>query len=210
MIGKLIIFDFDGVLADSFDTFFPLIRDAMKNVNIDLTENQYRDLFIGNVHKGFRDLIKDNEKYSAFLEFRKTNYDKYYYGKNKVKLFPGTVDFVKKVGKKHILAVASSGKQDNIEGLLEENGVRNLFGLVLADTATTKEGMIKKILNEFRSEPKNAVMITDTVGDIKAAKKCGLKTVAVTWGFHSRTMLRTARPNFIVSTLEELSKILIN
>lgn len=211
MIRKLIIFDFDGVLANSFNTFFPFIRDAMKNVGISLTENQYRNLFIGNVHQGFRDLINDDNKFLIFSRFRDANYDKYYNDKSSgAKLFPEVCEFIKKIRKKYALVIASSGKQENIKNLLAKNGMGRSFDLILANSETSKEGMIKEILNKFNTKPEKVIMITDTVGDIKAAKKCGLKTIAVTWGFHSRTTLRTAQPNFIVSTLEELSKILIN
>ena len=65
--NKLIIFDFDGVLADSFDSFFPLLRDAAKSVGFSLTKKQYRDFFLGNVHQGLRNFIKDNNKYLALL-----------------------------------------------------------------------------------------------------------------------------------------------
>ena len=43
----LIIFDFDGVLADSFETFYPLMRDMMKHVGFSLSPDQYRNFFIG-------------------------------------------------------------------------------------------------------------------------------------------------------------------
>lgn len=207
----LIVFDFDGVLVDSFDTLYPLIRDTVKHVGLSLAPNQYRDLFIGNVHQGLKDLIKNDKKYKAAMGFRSSNYDKYYNNKRrKARLFPGTIEFLREIGKNYVLTVASSSREDNIKNLLDENSIQNLFSLILADSATGKEGMIKEILDKFNTKPGEIIMITDTVGDIKVAKKCGLKTIAVTWGFHSRTMLRTARPNFIVSTLEELSKILTN
>ena len=76
---KVIVFDFDGVLADSFDYFYSLIRDGMKHVGFSFTKKQYRDLFIGNVHQGFRNFINNDQKYLAFSEFRKTNYDRNYY-----------------------------------------------------------------------------------------------------------------------------------
>src|SRR3989344_106985 len=98
MKKKLIIFDFDGVLADSFDTFYLLIKDGMKQAGFSFTPDQYRNLFIGNVHQGFKDFINDKKKYLAFSEFRKAHYDKYYYAKNnQVKLFPGALGFLKKI-----------------------------------------------------------------------------------------------------------------
>lgn len=204
---KLIIFDFDGVLADSFDTFYSLIQDSMKRIGFSLTRSQYRSFFVGNVHQSFKDFINNDQKYLAFSEFRKANYDKYYYDEEKgVKLFPEASDFVKKLSRKHTLTIASSGKKDNIEELLEENRVKNLFGLILATMAYSKKEMIQEILNEYKVEPEETIMITDTVGDIRVAKKCGLKTMAVTWGFHSKQLITEAHPDHIATDFNSLAK----
>ena len=98
------------------------------------------------------------------MEFRNSNYDKYYSDKHhKAKLFPGVVRFLKEISKNYILTVASSGREDNIKNLLEENGVKNLFGLIMANTATSKKGMIKRAVNKFQIVPEEAIFITDTV-----------------------------------------------
>ncbi len=206
---SLIIFDFDGVLADSFNTFYPLLRDAMKHAGLSLTPDQYRNLFMGNVHQGIKEFTKDDKKYETAMEFRNSNYDKYYYDKRlKVKLFPEAVKFLKEVSKSYILTVASSGRENNIKNLLEESGVKELFGAILANAETSKEGMLKELLSKFNAEPKKSVLITDTVGDIKVAKKCGLKTIAVTWGFHSEEVLGSAKPDFMAKSFKEIQKIL--
>lgn len=207
---RIIIFDFDGVLADSLNTFYPLIRDGMMKVGLSLTLKQYRNFFIGNVHQSFKDFINDKEKYASFIEFRKTNYNKYYYDKNiGVKLYPGVLDLIKKASEKYVLAVASSGKKENIDELLKKNGMKNRFGLILADSAYTKKDMIKKILDTFMAKPREAIMITDTVGDILTAKKMGLKTIAVTWGFHSKKLLNSTKPNDIVQSITKLKKLIL-
>lgn len=202
MTSKLIIFDFDGVLADSFDTFYSLIRDAMGHIGLKLTEVQYRNFFIGNVHQGFRDFIKDRDRYSIFSEFRMVNYDKYY----NAKLFPGTIEFLKKIRKGYSLTIASSGRVSNITNLLRKNNVDDLFDPILADSAYSKEAMIKKILAKFNRKPEKVIMISDTVGDIRVAKKIGLTTIAVSWGFHSAQILRLEKPDFLANSFKTLYK----
>lgn len=206
---KTIIFDFDGVLADSFDTFYPLIRDAMNYTGLSLTPDQYRNFFVSNVHQGFKDFINNEEKYLTFKEFRSTNYDKYYYNKKRgAKLFPGIPEFIKKLSRKYTLTVASSGKQNNIKNLLKKNGVENFFSLILANLSHSKEGMIKEILDKFQAKPKETFMITDTVGDIKVAKNMELKTIAVTWGFQPEKTLKLAKPDFMANSFDEITKII--
>src|SRR3990167_5917197 len=204
---NVIIFDFDGVLADSFDYFYSLIRDGMKHIGLSFTKEQYRELFVGNVHQGFKDFINNDQKYLAFSEFRKANYGKYYYDEGKgVKLFSEAPTFIKKIGKKYILTIASSGKQENIRNLLRKGGVENSFDLILADSSHSKERMIKEILNKYQAGPGQTLFITDTVGDIKVAKECGLKTIAATWGFHSKQALQKAHPDHIATDFNYLAK----
>lgn len=204
---KLIIFDFDGVLADTFGTFYPLIRDSMKRVGLKISPDQYRKLFISNLHKGFKDLINDDSKYVIFSKFRKDNYDKYYYNtKNKAILYRGARQLIEKISKNHILTIASSGKENNIKDLLKQNGINEFFSLVLANSSHSKEGMIKKILDKLDAKPEETTMVTDTVGDLRVAKKIGLKTIAVTWGFHSAKILKSEKPDYLANNFKMLYK----
>lgn len=206
---KVLIFDFDGVLADSFNTFYSLMRDVMKHVGLSLTSDQYRNFFIGNVHQSIRDFINNDKKYEMAIEFRNSNYDKYFNDKlHKAKLFPGAIRFLKEVSKDHFLTIASSGRLDNLKDLLEKNGIKDLFCEILANMATSKEGAIKEIMNKFQAVPKKTIMITDTVGDVKVAKKCGLKTIVVTWGFHDKKTLMTAHPDYVASDFKTIESIL--
>ena len=200
---KLLIFDFDGVLADSFDSFYPLIKDSMASIGLSLTQDQYRKFYLGNVRQGFKDFINNDIKYQTFSKFRADNYDKYY----KAALFPGTQDFIRKVAVNNILTIASSGRQKNIIGLLEKNRVRELFSMILATSDNTKENVIREILNKFDVKG-GCTMITDTVGDVKIAKELGLKTIAVTWGFHSKQLLREVRPDHMANNFEHLAGII--
>jgi len=208
-IINLIIFDFDGVLADTFDTFYPLIQDGMKEIGMGISPQQYRDLFKDNVHKGFENLIGDEKKLSRFLEFRSVHYDRYYYAnENGAKLFPDAKKFIREINKKFTLAIASSGKQDNIKSLLADNGIENAFRLICADSSHSKVGMLQHILNKVDTEPVCTFLITDTTGDVLAGKSVGLKTIGVTWGFQDRQTLAKANADFLVSNFDELSELL--
>lgn len=201
MPKKVIIFDFDGVLADSFDTFYFLIKDAMAHIGIKISPSQYRNFFITNVHQSFKDFIKNDKKFVLFSEFRNKNYDKYY----DAKLFPKAEKLIRLLSKKYILTIASSGKKTNIKKLLKKNGIENLFYLILADSKFSKADMINKILRKYKSKPEKSTMVTDTVGDINVAKSIGLKTIAVTWGFHSKKTLLKSNPDLVIDNFESLT-----
>jgi phosphoglycolate phosphatase len=205
---KVIIFDFDGVLADSFDTFYFLTLDGFKRIGLKMTRKKYQELFLNNYHKSLGTAVKYKVKLNEYLRFRNDNYSTYYDKKIRVKLFPGAKEFIKNAGRKNILAIASSGKEKNIKKLLKEAGVDKCFGLILADSKHSKKDMIETILNKYNARPEETIFITDTVGDIKAAKMSRLITIAVTWGFHSRKTLTASKPDKIASNLKSLLSLL--
>jgi phosphoglycolate phosphatase len=49
--------------------------------------------------------------------------------------------------------------------------------------------------------------VGDTVGDIKEARLAGVKTVAVTWGWHNKERLEMASPDYVIETPDDLLKI---
>lgn len=203
---RLLIFDFDGVIADTFGVYYPMIRDGMASVEVSISEKEYRDLFLENVHQGFKNFINDNAKYEKFVDYRARHYADYYTSD----IFQGAADFLKKIKKnKYKMAICSSGRKEVVLKTLNINKIKNCFDMILATNEYTKENMIKKILNKIKSKPKETVMITDTVGDIKIAKRMGLKNIAVTWGFHSKKTLKTSDPDFIADSFEELTPILL-
>ena len=56
---RAVILDFDGVLADSFESLYRLNAFAFHHLGLPLNETNYRDLFNGNIHKELKILIGD-------------------------------------------------------------------------------------------------------------------------------------------------------
>ncbi len=203
MSVRLIIFDFDGVIADSFSNFYPMIRDSMASVRISISEKQYRTLFLGNVHQEFKNFINNDEKYKKFSDYRTAHYSDYY----ESLIFPNAANFLKNIKMQgHKMAICSSGKKETVLKTLKINRLDNIFDIILATSEYTKEIMIKKAMAKFKLN--EAIFVTDTVGDIKTAKEVGLKTIAVTWGFHSAKMLESAKPDFIANSFSVLTSII--
>lgn len=203
---KVIIFDFDGVWADSFKQLYALNKMAMAKVGLSLTEGQYRDFFMGNVHSGFKKFIDDRTVYEKFSVIRRKDFYKYY---STVKLFPGAAGLVKRLGKKYILAIVSSGEKKLIKKLLSSARILKHFRYIHAGTGPSKEEEIHLVLKHANVKPQQAVFISDTFGDVSLGKKLGLKTIGVGWGFHSQNKLRLSKPNLLAKNMSELSHHLL-
>jgi phosphoglycolate phosphatase len=202
---KAIVFDFDGVLADSFDVLYDFNREAMASVGVELSAGQYRDLFDRNVHLGFRQFIPDDAKYRKFVDFKQERFGEYY---EKVDLFPGAAELVKNLASGMPLAIASATLAPHIVRLLEKHGIAGCFNHIVGSQDHSKAKSIEMIRDQLNASYDAMAMVSDTTGDLAIAKELGLKTVAVAWGFHSVGKLSEAAPSATVLAIGDLASIL--
>lgn len=179
---KLILFDFDGVIVDSYELSYEVSRPAFDA----LTHEQYKSFFYGNIFTKTPQLSESSR--SAIT----ANYVKQIYDRQ---IFPGMVEAIRELCGGYDLAIVSSTHSDIIDSYLEKHGLRSCFSRVLgADVSTSKVQKNERLLKEFDVPSTSAVFITDTLGDIYEAKESALHTIGVTWGFHSATELSIGNP----------------
>jgi len=73
-----------------------------------------------------------------------------------------------------------------------------------------KKRKIKKLLKKNGYKTNDAIYIGDEVRDVLACQSISLEVAAVTWGFETKAALENSNPNYIVESINELSKILLN
>src|SRR3989344_3967487 len=173
---KTIIFDFDGVLSDSFDQYYRLNRDALASVGIELSEDHYRDLFNDNIHKGFLELIKNDELIKKFYDFKKNEINNY---QKSINFFSEAVEFIKALPSDLRLGIVSAAPKKYIEQMLINEGIDSKFQYISGNWHPTKENAIREGLELTQSKIDDSLLISDTAGDILVAKEIGLKTCGV-------------------------------
>src|SRR3989338_4080209 len=203
---KLIIFDYDGVLVDTFhlacSAYYAIFKEF--NIKTNFSTEQFKDFFEVNWIKNLAVLgiseKKDIEK-CEFI-FRSIVADP----NRKVKIYSNIEPILKQLKNKgYKLAVLSNNYEDIIKKHLQKNKVLHYFDKI----ADVKYGLkpdtkgILKLLDEFKLKPDEAVMIGDMDGDIIMAKNAKLKkAIGVSWGFHNHKKLKDA--DVIVNTPLEI------
>jgi phosphoglycolate phosphatase len=125
-----------------------------------------------------------------------------------MKPFNGLIPVLESLKKDHLLAVISSNGSRTIRRMLERFGFEPYFEEVLgSDFLFSKKEKIDHALAKYGIPPERAFYIGDTTGDIVEARAAGIRTVAVTWGWHDRERLAAAHPDFLVDTPEGLLRV---
>ena len=193
---KLVMFDFDGVLIDTF----LMLHGISSEVNENLLIDEYKNFFKGNIYSAIRNdgtPRKSNPNLSNLYDI----------GSRELVVPDSLKNVIKNISSNFILTIVSSTPTSSIDKVLEREDLQSYFIDILGrDVHTSKVIKIKMLLEKYSVLPENTVFVTDTVGDIKEARECGVKSIAVTWGFHNEETLKEAKPVKIVSTPESLQE----
>lgn len=193
---KIVIFDFDGVLANTIQLSF----DIHKEFNPDFTMEKLQDICNGN----FIDNMKHENKNMSHKD--PTNF----YEKYKEQIMKMTIDeilvkTILELNKNYVLAVVSSTTTMYIRNFLEKENVDKCFSDILgADVHSDKTIKINSLLEKYNIKPNNAVFVTDSLGDILEGNKCGVTSIGVTWGVHGKDNLEKGNPIAVLNDPRDL------
>ena len=190
-----IVFDFDGVIADSEPLHLRAFQQALAEEGIELSAADYYSHYLGYDDVGLvRALATDrgiamNDPQIAALVTRKGKQLQEMLHDRHV-LFPGAVDFIRSAAAEVPIAIASGALKQEIDEITQAAGIRNLFTAVVAagDTPQSKPSPAPYILAFERLrqhggrdlEPHRCVAIEDSRWGIESARGAGLRCVGVT------------------------------
>lgn len=193
---RAIIFDFDGVIGDTYDISYK----AAYSINNDITDEDFRNLFMGNAYERVKTKFQQKD-IPIFFERQKQVFTK--------KNFYPVKQALNKLHKHYQLFIISSTIDGNVNYFLSLGDLDRFFQKVLGgNNHRSKVEKFKMIFNEFNISPEECLFVTDTVGDIIEAREVGIGSIAVTWGYHDEQLLLNQKPLAVAHTSEELLNII--
>lgn len=191
---KSIIFDFDGVIVETYNMCFNLTKENYP----DITEKEFKERFFGNF---WENATSSEKKLSGIITYEK----RYKNAIDKEIIHPIMFESLKKLNDKYKLFIISSGGENNLKYFLKKNNILHFFEKILGrDTHFSKIEKFNMVFNEYNLTSNDCIFITDTLGDILEAKEVNLKSIAVTWGFHEMEILNNGNPHKIIHDYDEL------
>ena len=192
---QAIVFDFDGVIANSEPLHLKAFQQALAPEGIDLAPAEYYARYLGYDDVGLlealakdRGLAMSGGDVSA-LVVRKGEEMQQMLRSGTV-LFPGAVEFIREAAAAVPIAIASGAMRHEIEEVIAAAGVSDLFVAIVAagDTPQSKPSPApyRLALERLRDvsgreiEPRRAVAIEDSKWGLDSAQGAGLRLVGVT------------------------------
>lgn len=192
---KAVIFDFDGVIADTEHVHYEAFKKVLNLNNYDLTENEYYSNYLAYDDKTFfvkyyehNNLDLNKDFLNRLLRNKSEAFDTLI--SNNIKIYPGVIDFTKHIASKYRLAIGSGALKKEIIQILGIIHINSLFEIIIAadDVAECKPNpevynkVLAKLNNnqDSRIKADECIVIEDSFFGIKAAKSAGMKCVAVT------------------------------
>jgi HAD superfamily hydrolase (TIGR01509 family) len=194
---RAIIFDFDGVVADSEPIHLAVFQRVLGEEGMLLSPEEYYARYLGYDDRGcFQAFLADHghsvspqwvdelvaRKARAYLEHIKQN----------LVIFPGVRELAREAAARHRLAIASGALRHEIEYILECAGIRKEFEhITSAEDVRHGKPHPEPFLHALTSlnraaragqprlAPGDCLVIEDSIPGIQAAQAAGMKVLAV-------------------------------
>ena len=201
---KVIIFDFDGTIADSFAAVWKISNNLAAEFGYPVTQandiTQLKNL-------SSKEIIKQSKLSPLKIPFlvrrlRKELSREIPY----LRTFPGMEPVLRSLKQRgDRLGIVTSNSRENVAAFLTAQNLLDVFDFVESGLALFgKDKVIQRVVKRQRLNLADLIYVGDETRDIEAARKIGIPILSVTWGFNSSQALAAENPDFLIHHPEEL------
>jgi len=212
---RAIVFDFDGVIANSEPLHYLAFQDVLGQSGITFLEKEYYDRYLGYDDVGvFKAVAADRglswtvDRIAGFVQFKAAVIERL--EQNTSILFPGADAAIRRAAALVPLAIASGALGAEIRRVLVREGLTSYFKAIVAaeDTPVSKpapdpyQRAVTQLSEAIGAPllPAECVAIEDSPWGLQSAKAAGLRTVAVAHSY-DRTVLEA---DLVISAVGDL------
>jgi phosphoglycolate phosphatase len=201
---KVIIFDFDGTIADSFETFLQITNRLSR-------EFGYKPASPEEVQRlqnlNSREILRQSQiplyKLPFIIRRLKQEMSRSIGMLSPIPGIPETLMVLKSQG--YVLGIVTSNTQSNVAEFLDNHKMQGLFDFLHSSVTLFGKGrIIERIIRQQGFDPNAVIYVGDETRDIEAARNIHIKVIAVGWGFNSAQALSEEQPDCLVREPGEL------
>lgn len=203
---RLIIFDFDGTLADSASWMIRTLNDIAGQFGLRRVSDAEVQMLRG---RSNTDIVRHLgvplwklPKIAAEMRRRiAADIEQF-------KLFAGVDAMLRSLDERGVqLAIVSSNSESNVRRVLgEENAVR-IDAFDCSAAMFGKAGKLRSVMRRLGMDPRATLYVGDETRDIEAAREIGVASGAVTWGYAKPDILATFKPTLTFEDMDDLARL---
>ncbi len=208
---KAIIFDFDGVIADSLNMGFQVTNNILETFGKPIaTLKEFKEEFGADWVKFYRNRGVPEDLIEKEPELFKKEFEVL---RNEIKMFAGIDSIISQLAKKYKLGIVSNNHWEFIVEFLKKFEIHGHFDSIIGYIPEARKPDTKQLLmclEELDVKPEEACVIGDTIDEITMSRNAGVaKVIAVSYGYDPVHKLEGAdvivhNPEEILKTLEAL------
>lgn len=192
------MFDFDGVIADTLECSYASSQVAQGKP---ITIERYRAMFYGNIFESSdvsEQRVREGVSKPAVTDVFFKHYIPLMLERPPIEAM---LTVLEGASKRHPVVMISSTVNQPLRDYLARYDIAHHFSMIMGgDTHTSKVVKIQMAKELYQVNDQDCLFVTDTLGDVLEAKKAGVQSIAVTWGFHLPHELAQGNPLTIVDT----------
>ncbi len=202
-----VLFDWDGTLIDSYHADTSAYLAMFKEMGISWGLEELEKHYSPNWYQVYRAAKLPRKLWhEADCAWRT------HYAKHRPKLISGARRVLTQISRKHALGLVTSGDRDRVLRQLREFGLTRLFSARVCSGDTRRKKPhpepLRLAMQQMELEPASCAYIGDAPQDVEMARRAGVLVIGVLGPFPTEKRLRAARPEFLISSLEELPDVL--
>ncbi|HNQ43217.1 MAG TPA: HAD-IA family hydrolase [Candidatus Cloacimonadota bacterium] len=202
----LLLFDFDGTLADSLDLGLKIANNLAPVIGRSpMTHEEIQHLRSMPLAKAFKELkihfwLIPGLISKALVQYRHLLHE--------IEPFESIHDMLLEL--KHLgisVALLTSNTKENVNAFLKHWDMEYFDWVEGTSGILKKHNSIRRQINKHKLDKERVLYVGDEVRDIDAAHHCGIKVIAVSWGFHTKDLLVSHDPDYLVDTPQQIVSI---
>ena len=204
---KLLIFDFDGTIADTFEAGVEIFNEIAGELGCRQVSRaeipQLRDMHTLQLMQ----FMKIPLTRLGFIARR--GCEELRARIDQIRPFPGVSEVLYELRVRGFrLGILTSNTSSNVDRFLQNHELEIFEFVRISSKIMGKARVIRTALKDLELKRSEVLLIGDETRDIEAAKRVGVPIASVSWGYSSRNALKAMNPDFLLDDFEGLLHLL--
>lgn len=204
-VQPLLIFDFDGTLANTIDTGIAIYNDIAPEYNLkQFGSDDVRELRKLNIRAVLKRMgISKLTAIRLAARIRKEIHSRM----DEIDMIPGADQAIRSLHESGFrMGIVSSNSTENIRDFINRFNLDNCFEFIEAGVSLFgKSKRLKQVIKKQEINASQVLYVGDETRDMEAARKTNIGAIGVCWGANERAAMEAEDPDFCIEDPAELA-----